>query len=72
MGNDFDLRSFTEDEGDSGFDDDDESLFDEAAVDDVSGPFLGMTPMERMFVSIFLFINVAVLGVALLLAFERI
>jgi hypothetical protein len=33
--------------------------------------FLGMTAVERMFLSIFLFMNVAVLGVALLLATGR-
>ncbi|MDZ4672450.1 MAG: hypothetical protein SH821_16435 [Phototrophicales bacterium] len=33
--------------------------------------FLGMTPLERMFISMFLFMNVAVLGIALLLATGR-
>lgn len=33
--------------------------------------FLGMTAVERMFLSIFLFMNVCVLGVALLLATGR-
>lgn len=33
--------------------------------------FLGMTAVERMFLSIFLFMNVAVLGIALLLATNR-
>ncbi len=33
--------------------------------------FLGMTPVERMFLSMFLFMNVAVLGLALLLATGR-
>ncbi|HRF96337.1 MAG: hypothetical protein SFZ02_13800 [bacterium] len=33
--------------------------------------FLGMTPIERMFISMFLFMNVAVLGIALLLATGR-
>ncbi|MDZ4769806.1 MAG: hypothetical protein SGJ24_11815 [Chloroflexota bacterium] len=33
--------------------------------------FLGMTAVERMFLSIFLFMNVAVIGVALLLATGR-
>jgi hypothetical protein len=33
--------------------------------------FLGMTAVERMFLSIFLFMNVVVLGVALLLATGR-
>jgi hypothetical protein len=34
--------------------------------------FLGMTAVERMFLSIFLFMNVVVLGLALLLATRRI
>lgn len=34
-------------------------------------PFLGMTSVERMFLSIFLFMNVCVLGLALLLATGR-
>jgi hypothetical protein len=33
--------------------------------------FLGMTAVERMFLSIFLFMNVCVLGAALLLATGR-
>jgi hypothetical protein len=33
--------------------------------------FLGMTAVERMFLSIFLFMNVCVLGLALLLATNR-
>lgn len=39
---------------------------------DRSTMFLGMTPLERMFISMFLFMNVAVLGIALLLATGRI
>mgnify|MGYP005837601443 FL=1 len=34
--------------------------------------FLGMTAVERMFLTIFLFMNVCVLGLALLLATQRI
>jgi len=33
--------------------------------------FLGMTPVERMFIAIFFFMNVLVLGLALLLATGR-
>lgn len=33
--------------------------------------FLGMTAVERMFLSIFLFMNVVVLGIAMLLATGR-
>ena len=36
------------------------------------GRFLGMTAVERMFLSIFLFMNVLVLGLALLVATQRI
>ncbi len=62
-----DLRRSAEDDFD--FDDEDVS------VDTSSGQqqlFLGMTPLERMFISMFLFMNVAVLGIALLLATGRI
>ena len=57
--------------------DDEEDFFaeeeEEVGKDDTPGaPFLGMSPMERMFLSIFLFMNVAVLGVALLMATNRI
>ncbi len=34
--------------------------------------FLGMTAVERMFISIFLFMNVFILGIAFLLATHRI
>lgn len=34
--------------------------------------FLGMTAVERMFISIFLFMNVAILGLVFLLATHRI
>jgi hypothetical protein len=34
--------------------------------------FLGMTALERMFLTIFLFLNVVILGLALLLATDRI
>jgi hypothetical protein len=46
---------------------------EDASFEDVSEErhFLGMTAVERMFLSIFLFMNVAVLGVALLLATGR-
>ncbi len=46
---------------------------DAFAFDDIQEErhFLGMTAVERMFLSIFLFMNVCVLGVALLLATGR-
>jgi hypothetical protein len=63
-----DLRRSTTD--DLGFDDDDE--IDVQGGSARSTLFLGMTPIERMFISMFLFLNVAVLGIALLLATGRI
>jgi hypothetical protein len=62
-------------------DDDDFNFFDEEtetirnAEDQetkVTKLFLGMTAVERMFLSIFLFMNVAIIGLALLLATGRI
>lgn len=41
-------------------------------TDSRSKLFLGMTPVERMFLSMFLFLNVAILGIALLAATGRI
>jgi hypothetical protein len=78
-----DLRNLTEDDRSSGrisFDElsaDDE--FEGMAIDDgsdfdstsSSGPFLGMSARERMFLSIMLFGNVLVLGIGLLLATGR-
>lgn len=69
-----DLRKSTQEE-------DEEFPFDEFEEEEYygadAGPgreslFLGMTPVERMFISIFLFMNVAVLGIAILLATGRI
>lgn len=75
-----DLRNL-DDESSSGrmsFDDiaaDDD--FEGMAIDEegeaaASGPFLGMTAQERMFLSIMLFGNIVVLGIAMLLATGRI
>jgi hypothetical protein len=66
-----DLRNFSDDEDD----DDDEIFGEEEFGRDVNegGPlFLGMTAIERMFLSMFLFMNVAILGIAVLLATNRI
>jgi len=63
-----DLRNFAADDD---YADDEEDLFAEQPADASGTMFLGMTPVERMFISIFLFMNVAVLGVALLLATGR-
>ncbi|HLU09596.1 MAG TPA: hypothetical protein VK003_08010 [Oceanobacillus sp.] len=54
--------------------DDFDSEDDTFTFDDVSRPerqFLGMSAIERMFLSIFFFMNVLVIGVALLLATGR-
>ena len=48
-----------------------EVLVSERASRD-DGRFMGMTAVERMFLSIFLFMNVLVLGLALLVATQRI
>jgi hypothetical protein len=45
---------------------------EDGSVSRGSGLFLGMTPVERMFIAIFLFMNVTVLGLAFLLATHRI
>ncbi|RMG88889.1 MAG: hypothetical protein D6712_02705 [Chloroflexi bacterium] len=71
-----DLRSSFEDE-DLGveFEEDEFADFDfEGQVIAEAAPkkFLGMTAMERMILSIFLFLNVFVLGLALLVATNRI
>jgi hypothetical protein len=52
--------------------DDDDDMFSSDSPASAEMLFLGMTPVERMFISIFLFMVVAVLGVALLLATGRI
>ncbi|MBC7870456.1 MAG: hypothetical protein H7Y09_06420 [Chitinophagaceae bacterium] len=65
-----DLRRSADEDEQNLFDDDDDVFSGEVIRgDDVL--FLGMTPIERMFISIFLFMNVAVLGLALLLATGR-
>lgn len=54
---------------------DDDSSFDFGGEDTeqkVEKLFLGMTAVERMFLSIFLFMNVVILGMAFLLATRRI
>jgi hypothetical protein len=72
-----DLRRSTSDD-DGLYDDLDEGSADEfsAYEPDIrrggDGLFLGMTAVERMFLSIFLFMNVLVLGLAILLATNRI
>lgn len=64
-----DLRRAADD--DYGYEDEDEEFVAEPSESGTT-LFLGMTPMERMFISMFLFMNVAILGIALLLATGRI
>lgn len=73
MSNLDDLRNWADDEDDESSSEDDFD-FDNTAVLGNEGNtlFLGMTAVERMFISMFLFMNVAVLGLALLLATGRI
>jgi len=63
------LRHFDE-EDNFDFDDDADYSFD--APTGEPQRFLGMTAVERMFLSIFLFLNVVVIGMALLIATGRI
>lgn len=58
-------RSVDEDDDPFGFDDEDGDGAVLAQSDQQL--LLGMTPIERMFLSIFLFMNVSILGLALLL-----
>jgi hypothetical protein len=73
MSDDFDLRSLTEEEDEFlPFEEEEDSTgFGGGDVDGAGAPFLGMSPLERMFLSIFLFMNVAILGVAILMATDR-
>ena len=69
-----DLRDLRfDDEPEINFDSDDEDTFlEDRGASHGDSRFLGMTAVERMFLSIFLFMNVVVLGLALLLATRRI
>jgi hypothetical protein len=59
-------------ENDFDFEEDDDAFaVEEDAEHKVDKLFLGMTAVERMFLTIFLFMNVCVLGIALLLATGR-
>jgi hypothetical protein len=66
-----DLRRSASDDFEDNFE---SETFDfEAEIDRArSRRFLGMTAVERMFISIFLFLNVCILGLALLLVTGRI
>ena len=73
MSDDFDLRSLTDEDEFLPFEDDEDEGADYGGgdIDGAPAPFLGMSPLERMFLSIFLFMNVAIIGVALLMATDR-
>ncbi len=62
------LRSSTSRSNSDDFDAEETFAYDEVQEE---RHFLGMTAVERMFLSIFLFMNVCVLGLALLLATGR-
>lgn len=66
-------RGSEEDSLDFDFENEDNVIATEDEVEQkVDRLFLGMTAVERMFISIFLFMNVSVLGLAFLLATRRI
>ncbi len=54
------------------FEGEEDTFFEDRSVVQSESRFLGMSAVERMFLSIFLFMNVVVLGLALLLATRRI
>jgi hypothetical protein len=67
-----DLRRSTNEETFDFEDDDNVIGLEEDTEEKVQRLFLGMTAVERMFLSIFFFMNVCVLGLAMLLATQRI
>jgi hypothetical protein len=67
-----DLRRSTNDDTFDFDDDDNVIVLEEDTEEKVQRLFLGMTAVERMFLSIFFFMNVCVLGLAILLATKRI
>ena len=54
------------------FEEEEDTYVAEVDTSGDGGRFLGMTAVERMFLSIFFLMNVVVLGLALLLATQRI
>ncbi len=66
-----DLR-FDDTEDTMDFENEEDALLEDRGGTHSDRLFLGMTAVERMFLSIFLFMNVVVLGLALLLATRRI
>ncbi len=68
-----DLRDLRfDDEPEIDFESEEDTFLEDRSVIHSESKFLGMTAVERMFLSIFLFMNVVVLGLALLLATRRI
>jgi hypothetical protein len=66
-----DLRRSTMQDDDFSFDDDEEVELEVSDRADRDRYFLGMRPVERMMLMIFLFMNVCVIMLALLLATGR-
>jgi len=66
------LRKSTGDDDSFDFDFEADNVIREDSEERTQRLFLGMTAVERMFISIFLFMNVTVLGLAFLLATGRI
>jgi hypothetical protein len=66
-----DLRRSTLQDDDFDFDDEDSDLLDLPVRESRDQYFLGMRPVERMMLMIFLFMNVCVIMLALLLATGR-
>ena len=66
------LRNTTDDDDSIDFDNDIGMEIVHDNEQKVQKLFLGMTAVERMFISIFLFMNVFILGLAFLLATHRI
>jgi hypothetical protein len=68
-----DLRDLRfDDEPEIDFEAEEDTFLEDRSAIHSESKFLGMTAVERMFLSIFLFMNVVVLGLALLLATRRI
>jgi hypothetical protein len=68
-----DLRDLRfDDEPGIDFETEEDTFLEDRSVAATDSKFLGMTAVERMFLSIFLFMNVVILGLALLLATRRI
>jgi hypothetical protein len=68
-----DLRDLRfDDEPEIDFEAEEDTFLEDRSAIQSESKFLGMTAVERMFLSIFLFMNVVVLGLALLLATHRI